>query len=88
MGMEMSRLTPDGTAELVLRDQILRPERVKGTINFPCSEDHEQNWQPYTVDLYSCHIYMMTIHTYTYNKPLMGLSKVNQLSLVQLLRFF
>ena len=35
MGMEMSRLTRDGTAEPVLRDQILRRERGEGNINFP-----------------------------------------------------
>ena len=43
----MSRLTRDGTAELVSRDQILRREWGQGTIHFPCSADHEQDWQPY-----------------------------------------
>ena len=38
----MSRLTQDGTAEPVSRDQILRRERGQGNINFPCSADH--NW--------------------------------------------
>ena len=37
----MSRLTRDGTAEPVSRDQILRHARVQGNINFPCSADHE-----------------------------------------------
>ena len=23
--------------------------------HFPCSADHEQDWQPYTVDPYSCY---------------------------------
>ena len=41
--MEMSRLTRDGTAEPVSRDQILRHERGQGNINFPCSADHEQD---------------------------------------------
>ena len=59
----MSRLTRDGTAETVSRDQILRHERGQGNINFPCSADHGQDWQPYPVDLYSC--YMMCDHTYT-----------------------
>ena len=36
--MEMSRLTRDGTAEPVSRDQILK--RGQGDINFPCSADH------------------------------------------------
>ena len=49
----MSRLTRDGTAEPVSRDQILRHARGQGNINFPCSADHEQDWQPYPVDLYS-----------------------------------
>ena len=59
------RLTRDGTAELVSRDQILRHVRGQGNINFPCSADHEQDWQPYPVDPYSAicddHTY---IHTY------------------------
>ena len=25
----------------------------QGNINFPCSADHEQDWQPYPVDPYS-----------------------------------
>ena len=62
----MSRLTRDGTAELVSRDQILRHARGQGIIHFPCSADHEQDWQPYPVDPYSAicddHTY---IHTYT-----------------------
>ena len=43
----MSRLTRDGTAEPVSRDQILRRERGQRNIRFPCSADHEQDWQPY-----------------------------------------
>ena len=49
----MSRLTRDGTAEPVSRDQILRHAQGQGNINFPCSADHEQDWQPYPVDPYS-----------------------------------
>ena len=41
----MSRLTRDGTAEPVSRDQILRRERGQGSIHIPCSADHEQDWQ-------------------------------------------
>ena len=63
--MEISRLTRDETAEPVSRDQILRHARGQGNINFPCSADHEQDWQPYPVDPYSAicddHTY---IHTY------------------------
>ena len=57
----MSRLTRDGTAEPVPRDQILRRERGQGNIYFPCSADHEQDWQPHLVDPYSL-LYVMTIH--------------------------
>ena len=43
--MEMSKLTRDGTAELVSRDQILRREREQRIIHFPCSAaDHEQDY--------------------------------------------
>ena len=55
--MEMNRLTRDWTAEPVSRDQILRREqRGQRNIHFPCSADHEQDWQPYPVDPYSCYI--------------------------------
>ena len=57
----MSRLTRDGTAETVSQDQILRHNRGQGNINFPCSAHHEQDWQPYPVDSYSCY---MCDHTY------------------------
>ena len=70
----MSRLTRDGTAEPVSRDQTLRHVlQGQGNIRFPCSSDHEQDWQPYPVDPYSAicddHTYMCNlintyIHTY------------------------
>ena len=56
LSMKMSRLTRDGTAEPVSRDQILRRERVQGNIHFPCSADHEQDWQSHSVDPYSCFV--------------------------------
>ena len=65
----MSRLARDGTAEPVPRDQILRCERGQGHIHFPCSADHEQDWQPYPVDPYSCY---MCDHTYK-QSPTVGL---------------
>ena len=45
-------MTRDGTAESVSRGQILRRERGQENIqiNFPCSVDHEQDWQPYQID--------------------------------------
>ena len=48
LSMEMSRLMRDGTAEPVSRGQIFRREREQG-IYFPCSADHEQDWQTYPV---------------------------------------
>ena len=54
LSMEMCRLTWDGTAEPVSRDQNLRHARGQGNVYFPCSADHEQDcWQPYPVDPYS-----------------------------------
>ena len=37
-------------AEPISRDQNLRRVRGQGNIHFPCSADHEQDWQPYLVD--------------------------------------
>ena len=57
----MGRLTRDGTAEPVPRDQILRHERGQGDNDFPCSADHEQDyWQPYPID--PCSDICVTIH--------------------------
>ena len=56
-------MTRDGTAEPVSRDQILRREqRGQGNIHFPCSADHVQDWQPDSVDPYSCYCIGVTIH--------------------------
>ena len=49
----MSRLTRDGTAQPNSRNQTLRRERGQGKSSFPCSADHEQDWQPYPVDAQS-----------------------------------
>ena len=73
VSMEMSRLTRDGTAEPISRDQILRHARGQGNINFPCSADHEQDWQPYPGDPYSAicddHTYIHKyIHTYIHKR--------------------
>ena len=61
----MSRLTRDGTAEPVSRDQNFRHARGQGNVHFPCSADHEQDWQPYPVDPYSAicddHTYIHTV---------------------------
>ena len=61
----MSRLTRDGTTEPVSQDQIIRHARGQCHIHFPCSADHEQDWQPYPVDPYSAIRDDYTyIHTY------------------------
>ena len=49
----MRRLTRNGTAEAVTRDQNLRREWGQGNVHFSCSADHERDWQPYPVDPYS-----------------------------------
>ena len=39
-----------------IQPETLRRVRGQGNIpniNFPCSADHEQDWQPYPVDPYS-----------------------------------
>ena len=38
---DAGRVTRDGTAAPVSRDQVLRGERGQGNIHFPCSVDHE-----------------------------------------------
>ena len=45
-------LTRDGTVEPVSRDEVLKRERGQRnmSIHFFCSADHEQDWQPYSVD--------------------------------------
>ena len=54
--------------KFVSRDQILRRERAQGNAHFPCSADHEQDWQPYPVDQHSAicddHTYIHTLLQY------------------------
>ena len=85
LSMEMSRLTRDGTAEPVSRDQILRHARGQGNVHFPCSADYEQDWQPYPVDPYSAicddrtyiHTYMVTTRFSTQRFNVFGLLEAN-----------
>ena len=86
----MSRLTRDGTAETVSRDQILRHERRQGNINFPCSANHEQDWQPYPVDPYSCYMCDRAyIHTYIpYVYPIISMCRSNIAVLLDNLSFY
>ena len=78
LSMEMSRLTGDVTAEPVSRDQILRHARGQGNIHFPCSADHEQDWQPYPVDHTLLHVMTMhTYHTYSRNTNVLSIENLN-----------
>ena len=61
----MSKLTRDGTAEPVSRNQILRRERGQRIIHFPCSAaDHEQDWQPCLLVVRAIHTNIV-LHTHT-----------------------
>ena len=94
--MEMSKLTRDGTAEPVSRDQILRRERGQRIIHFPCSAaDHEQDWQPcpvvrtihtnivlHTHTAVVTHTYIYAYYTTTVNRARMYISSRKQIYLV------
>ena len=56
LSMKMGRLTRDETAESAWGEQILGRERGQGKNHFPCSADHEQDWQPHPVDPYPCYM--------------------------------
>ena len=59
----MSRLTRDWTAVPVSRDQILVRDSGQENNHFPFSAYHEQYWQPYSVDPYSCYVCDHTVRT-------------------------
>ena len=68
MSMEISRLTWDGTAEPVSRDQILRRKQTRiRKCPFFCTANHEQDWQPYTADPYSCFILLLLLLFLTFS---------------------
>ena len=60
--MEMSRLTRDGTAEPVSRDQILRHARGQGNMIFPVQLTTSRIGN--LTRLIHTLLYVMTIHTY------------------------
>ena len=62
-GDDMSRLTRDGTAEPVSRDQILRHARGQGNIIFPVQLTTSRIGR--LTRLIHTLLYVMTIHTYT-----------------------
>ena len=62
--------------EPVSRDQNLRREREQRNIKFPCSANHEQDWQPYLGDPYSATYHMMTRYfQHAYFIPIVGVGK-------------
>ena len=66
--MEMSRLTRDGTAEPVSRDQILRHARGQGNIIFPVQLTTSRIGN--LTRLIHTLLYVMTIHTYIHSAAL------------------
>ena len=56
----------DETAELVSQAQILRREHGQGNIHFPCSADHEQDWQSYPVDPYCCYMCVCVFSSHSF----------------------
>ena len=67
LSMEMSRLTRDGTAEPVSRDQILRHARGQGNIIFPVQLTTSRIGN--LARLIHTLLYVMTIHTYIHTWP-------------------
>ena len=68
-------MTRDGTAEPVSRDQTFRRERGHGNIHFLCSADHEQDWQHYLVDPYSCYMCDHSTFQHAHFIPIVGVGK-------------
>ena len=67
----MSRLTRDGTAEPVSRDQILRHARGHGNIIFPVQLTTGRIGN--LTRLIHTLLYVMTIHTYIHKHPCIGI---------------
>ena len=67
LSMEMSRLTRDGTAEPVSRDQIFRHARGQGNIIFPVQLTTSRIGN--LTRLIHALLYVMTIHTYIHTYP-------------------
>ena len=59
----MSELTRDETADPVSRETKLSGANGDGEKKyFPCSADHKQDWEPYSVDPYRTLLKVLTIH--------------------------
>ena len=77
MSAEINRLTRKGrTVEPVSRGQIRRRERGQGNEQFPCSADHEQDWQPYPVDPYTLDVCGDHAYIHTVEKVLIAFLKI------------
>ena len=63
--MEVNRLTRDGTAEPISRDQILRHARGQGNIIFPVQLTSSRIGN--LTRLIDTLLYVMTMHTYIIN---------------------
>ena len=59
LSMEMSRADARRDCRTRPARPNLRRESGQGNIHFPCSADHEQDWQPYPVDQNSCYVYVV-----------------------------
>ena len=68
--MEMSRLTRDGTAEPVSRDQILRHARGQENIMFPVQLTTSRIGNLTRLIHTGTLLYVMTIHTYIHTAML------------------
>ena len=75
--MDMSRLTRDGTAEPVSRDQILRHARVQGKIIFPVQLTTSRIGN--LTRLIHTLLYVMTIHTYIYIRVKKFLTSIHEM---------
>ena len=70
----MSKLTRDGTADPVSRDQIIMHERRQGKKHFPCQADHEHVWHPFPVDPYLLEV--MTIPSFHTADPIVVVATI------------
>ena len=56
-GDEQADAGRDCRTRLARPNSQARTERGQGNIHFPCSADHEQDWQSYPVDTYPCYMW-------------------------------
>ena len=57
------RARPNPSRETKFSGVITNGDRENENTHFPCSADHEQDWQPYPVDLYcATYVYVKTVY--------------------------